>query len=420
MSTPSILTPFDICQEESIAFLAARFHAACGDAPGGGKTRTGIKAAERVGAINKLVVCPASVRSHWWAQIETVTGHTRGWDVVGYPTASSPWHLLGLRDRYDAVLVDEEHFCKEPGSARAFAVLGSGGLVHRGRYKWCFSGTFAPNGRPVEYWPMLKTLHPHFARMSFGTFARLYCGMYFDGRENNVKGASRVEEFKMLLDQFIVAHTKAQLFPGRREPLVVRVPVELTQDELRMVTDAEMGILSREVYISSAKEAYSQLGDSAALRHLVGLAMTPHAAAFAREKLMGVRKLVLFFQHTEVGAALRLALGGYKPALYRGGMTDAQKDAAKARFLSEDGCRVFLAQQQAAGTGTDGLQRVSSTIILAEPDWVPGETWQRVNRLDRPGAESDLVTAYQLYARGTLHSAVLGVHDRKEKIRVKL
>ncbi len=61
--------------------------------------------------------------------------------------------------------------------------------------------------------------------MSFGTFARLYCGMYFDGRENNVKGASRVDEFRGLLDQFIIAHAKTQAFPGRTAPLVSRIGV---------------------------------------------------------------------------------------------------------------------------------------------------------------------------------------------------
>jgi len=105
--------------------------------------------------------------------------------------------------------------------------------------------------------------------------------------------------------------------------------------------------------------------------------------------------------------------------VYQGGMTDGQKDEVKTAF-SREAHRVILVQQQAGGTGINGLQQHSSTAIFAEPDWVPGETEQRIDRLDRMGAESELVTAYQMYARGTMHSAVLGVHDRKDVVRGKL
>lgn len=410
---------FDACQEESISFLASRFHAACGDAPGLGKTRSAIKAADRVNAKHSLVICPAGVRSNWWEHIEENYGHTRGWDVIGYSEIIDDMKVLGLRARYDVCIIDEEHFCKEFESQRTLAVFGRGGLASRAAYKWPLSGTFTPNGRPIEYWPMLKNLHPAFATMSYGTFARVYCGSFFDGRALNVKGASNIEEFKVLLDQFIIAHTKAQAFPGRSAPIVVRVPVDLSEEALAKVNTLEREIISRDAYISSTQEKFSQLGDSATMRRLLGEAMAPHAAAFAREKLEGVRKVVVFYQHTNVGENLARSLAAFRPVLYKGGMTDFQKDGAKMMFARPEH-RVFIAQQQAAGTGINGLQQHSSTAIFAEPDWTPGETEQRIDRLDRKGAECDLVTAYILYARGTLSAAVLGVHDRKDKVRTKL
>lgn len=410
---------FDVCQQESVSFLASHFRAGCGDKPGLGKTLTAILAAEMVRADHALAICPPGVRSNWE---EHVRLHARRcqWDIIGDSEIADPMKLLRLRARYHVVVPDEAHRYKEFESQRTMDVFGPHGLASRSsHYIWCLSGTFSPNGRPVEYWPMLKTCHPDFARMSFAQFTRLYCGAFFDGRAMNVKGASRVEEFKALLDKFIISHTKAQTFPGRKEPLVVRVPVELSSAEMAAVVAAEREIISREAYISSTKERNSALGDSATLRRLVGLALAPHAAAFAREKLTGVRKVVVFFQHTEAGKILQRDLWNLKPLVYQGGMTDGQKDEVKTAFSNAEH-RVILVQQQAGGTGINGLQQHSSTAIFAEPDWVPGETEQRIDRLDRMGAESELVTAYQMYARGTMHSAVLGVHDRKNLVRGKL
>lgn len=410
---------FNRCQGESINFLASRFHAACGDKPGLGKTRTAIIASREVRARTCLVVCPPGVRSNWHDHISQFAGRGQHWDVIGDSELADEFKTAYLHNRYDLIVADEAHRYKETDSARTMAVFGPRGLIARATYKWCLSGTFSPNGRPVEYWPMLKTLHPDFATMSYAKFCQLYCGAFFDGRAMNVKGSSRVEEFKALLDKFIISHTKAQAFPGRSAPLVVRVPVDLSEQDLVAVNRMEREIIGRDAYISATREQFSQLGDSATLRRLLGLAMVPAAEAFVREKLEGVRKVVLFYQHTEVGERLKVALYPYKPILYKGGMTDAQKDEAKRAFALAPH-RVFIAQQQSAGTGINGLQQHSSTAIFAEPDWTPGETEQRIDRLDRMGAEGDLVTAYQLYARGTMQAAVVGVHDRKDGIRLRL
>ena len=420
MDTQSNSAAFEKCQEESIAFLASRYHAACGDARGTGKTRTAIHAADRVQSRSNLVVCPASVRSNWHYHIETHADHPGDWDVISYNAAISDLRSAHLRARYDVCIIDEEHFCKEVDSQRAQAVLGRGGLASRAKYIWPLSGTFAPNGRPVEYWPMLKALHPAFAQMSFGTYARLYCGMYFDGRENNVKGASRIDEFKAYLDQFIITHTTEQAFPGRQAPVVSRVGVDLDKTDLAKVAEEERNILTREVKLSPAAEDFSQMGDTATLRRLLGEAMAPRAAEFVREKLEGARKVAVFYQHTAVGAYLMKTLSQFQPVLIKGGMSDEQKDAAVKDFGADTDRRVAVLQQQSAGTGVDGLQRACSTAVFAEPDWTPGETEQRVGRLDRKGAEGELVTAYILFARGTLSETVLSVHDNKDKVRAKL
>lgn len=402
-------------------FLAGGFHRGLGDEPGLGKSLQAILAAQRANCKSGLISCPASVRSHWWEEIEEFFGHTRGWDVISYDGARIESHRAHLRDRYDAFVPDEVHFCKECDSLRTRAIFGKGGLARRATYVWPLSGTMAPNGRPLELYPMLKSLHPKFAEMNFAKYAQLYCGMHFDGQEMNVKGASRVEEFAALLAEFCLRRTKREVFPDRREPLVDRVGLDLTGAELRAVQAYEDEIGGREARLSSSFEKFSQMGDSARLQRLLGVAMAPHVAGFVSDKLATVDKVVVFYRHTEVAQKILAALGdaGFGCTVYAGGMTDVQKSAAVRRF-QEKGCQVLVGQWQAAGTGINGLQSVCSTMVFAEPDWVPGDTEQRISRLDRMGQQDDIVNAYVLYARQTLQAIVVKVHDGKESRRAKL
>ncbi len=195
------LLPF---QEVGVAFLASRFHAACGDQPGLGKTIQAIHAAERVAARNVLVTCPASVRTNWQEHVEEHFGHTRGWNIVSYNYAADEKHRAALRSKYDVWIGDEAHFCKNGPSKRTQAIYGKDGLARRATFKWPLSGTFSPNGRPVELYPMLASLAPAFAGTSFAEYTRLYCGAFFDGRGLNVKGATRIEELGAKLRDFMI------------------------------------------------------------------------------------------------------------------------------------------------------------------------------------------------------------------------
>lgn len=404
---------YDRCQQESINFLVARYHAACGDAPGLGKTKTGIEAAKKVGAKTALVVTLAGVRSNWWEHIEEIYGRVEGWDVLSF---NSTLTHAPRRSRYDVVIIDEGHRCKDMESKWSQAVLGRGGLISRGVYKWLLSGTFMPNYRPVELFPMLKTLHPAFAKMSFLDYARRFCGGYFDGRAWQANGASNTDALNDLLREFLIVHTKRQAYPGRQAPVLVPVALNLDEERLAQVIEAEREILSREAKISSTREFYSQLGDAATLRRLTGLAVAPSVVEFVEAKLESCEKVVVFFQHTAVGEYIWRALAKrHGAAWYAGGMSAAQQAEAIAAFQNP-ATRLFVAQQQAAGSGINGLQGQSCTLVFAEPDWTPGETEQRVDRLDRMGSNADLVTAYVIYARGTLGAAVWGVHGRKQEV----
>lgn len=410
-------------------FLAARPHSALGDDPGLMKTLSVLLAAQKVGAQTGLVACPASVRSHWTENIEDVFGSLRGWDVISYNGASDLKVRSTLRARYDVFIPDEVHFCKSIDSQRSRAIFakpgyGPGkeaGLARRAHYKWPLSGTITPNYRPVELWPMLKSMCPAFKDMSFGVYAQKYCGAYWDGRQLNVKGASNIDELAKILADFMLRRTEAQVYPDRVKPIVERVPVELSASDMRAVLAAEDEIGGREVRLSSSQDKFSQLGDAAKLRRLLGSAKVRHVADFVEDLLDTVEKVVVFAHHTDVIEALEKRFSETTTTVtYRGGMSDGLKDANKRRFMTDASCRVFVGQSTAAGTGVDGLQRACSTMVLAEPSWVPGETDQWLRRLARTGQKDALVKTYLIYAKGSMDGVMTQVHDRKENVGERL
>ena len=404
-----VLEPF---QSVGVRHLASNFHAALGDERGLGKTVQAIYAAEKVNARTVLVTCPASVRTNWLEHVKNHFGDTAGWDIVSYDAAFRPDHRLKLRNEYDVWIGDELHFCKGLSSRRTQAILGREGLARRAIYKWPLSGTFAPNHRPIELFPMLKTLAPGFRDVSYSEYTKQYCSAFFDGRGWNVKGASRLAEWKSRIGTFLLRRTKKEVYPNRKAPLVSFVPVSLSRQDLAEVTALEDAIGGREARLSSQYEDFSQLGDMSALLRLLGLAMVPHICRFVADLLETENKVVIFAHHVEVISRL---LDHFRSSVaYLGGMTGAQKKMAIDLFRQPDR-RVFIGQRQAAGTGINGLQEVCSTVVIAEPSWTPGETEQLIGRLDRMGQNAELVTAYVLYAQGTLSAAVVGVHERKEK-----
>lgn len=405
-------------------FLASRFHALLGDDPGLEKTYTLTLACEAVNAKTILVTCPASVRTHWY---ETMgmgrASATRGVDVISYNAASSEKWRAGLKDRYDVWIGDEAHFLKTLSSQRTQAIFGNGaqGLARRATYKWPATGTWAPNHRPVELYPVLRALHPDFAKMGFTEYAARYCGAYWDGRQLNVKGATRIDELEAKLQGFMLRRTEREVYPDRAEPLIHRIPVELTSADLAAVIAAEDEIGGREARLSVSYEKTSALGDTSRLLRLLGMAKARHVAAFVDDLLETVDKVLIFAHHIDVIDKLsdHFTEKHIDHVVYRGGMTDTHKDAAKAEFTTKN-CRVFLGQDDTAGTGVDGLQRVCSTAVFAEWDWTPGDTRQRIRRLARTGQKDPLVNAYLLYAKGTLDAAQVQVHDVKERVGERL
>lgn len=406
------LYPF---QRSGAAFLASNVHALLADEMGLGKTVQAIAAVERLGLRQILVVCPASVRLTWAQEIKDC-GSLASWHIISYNQAAS---AVGATKQYDAIILDEVHFCKTPKSQRTQAIFGAAGFARRAKYKWCLSGTPILN-RPIEAYPMLKTLACHVIAPydTFERYARYFCGAYWDQYSLNVKGATHTDELAQRLKGFMLRRTIEEVMPDLPPAIISHIPLDVPAAQLREVFAEEQRINAREAKLSPASEDFSQLGDISTLLRLTGLAKLGPAASFIWDLLETQEKVVVFAHHRDVISMLagRMSTTGYGCVVYQGGMSDAEKQAAVQRFVTDKNCRVFVGNIKAAGTGINGLQQVASSAVFAELSWTPGEIDQAIGRLRRHGQTAKTVNAYILHAPETLEAAMLGVLRSKRAV----
>lgn len=120
-------------------------------------------------------------------------------------------------------------------------------------------------------------------------------------------------------------------------------------------------------------------------------------------------KVIIFtqFRATQAMLAERMAAWGVDFALYHGGLTTSQKDAAIRAFHDH---QPVLLSTEAAGEGRN-LQFCRVMINFDLP-WNPMRIEQRVGRIHRVGQDRP-VDIFNLAAEGTIEDHVLGILDRK-------
>jgi superfamily II DNA or RNA helicase len=202
-----------------------------------------------------------------------------------------------------------------------------------------------------------------------------------------------------LRDQgLMLRRTRADV--GRELPALTRVPHQIDADarEIDKVKDA-----AAELARIILAQGEAQRGDkmraaeelSWRLRQATGIAKAPFVAEFVRILVEGGEKVVLYGWHREVYAIWMARLAQFKPVLYTGSESPAQKHAALEQFMKGETSVLIMSLR--SGAGVDGLQHHARTVVFGELDWSPGVHDQCIGRLHRD-AQAEPVVAYFLIA----------------------
>lgn len=120
----------------------------------------------------------------------------------------------------------------------------------------------------------------------------------------------------------------------------------------------------------------------------------------------GDSKIVIGYVYTHTGRMIvkRLKELGIDHEWLYGGTKDP--GAARRRFLNDPKCRAFVMNDEAGGTGNDGLQKVARYMYLYETPSDPKARSQIVKRVHRPGS-TRRVFIYDAVMKGSVDRGIL-------------
>lgn len=407
------VTPLFAHQTSGAIWLAERRHAYLGDVPGLGKTRTLLTAAAFAGAKHPLVVCPAIVRTHWLRE-EVVLDLFDDLDVMSYDEI-----VRGKRPRpFDAVILDEAHYLKNPLAQRTRVMLGKDGFARNAPIVYCGSGTPVPR-HPGEFWPILSSLWPEVARehalSNYRDFEeRFLVTTRFFARgawREKVVGMKNENEFKSILTEVMLRRTIAEV--GLDVPRVFWQTIMLDAESIH-----EAGVWAR--YGMSLLEL-ARDPEMARYRRNVGLLKVKPVVEMLVDQLAeSDEQVVVFANHTDVLRGLRngLTTAGLSCSFVDGSTSRTGRDFQIDRFQKDTSVRVFIGQNIACQAGIT-LHR-ARRCILVEPDWTATVNEQLAARIARIGSTADHCIAQMITLAGTLDEYIVRQIARETEIQERL
>lgn len=370
-------------QQQTLAFVNDRHHSIVAHEPGLGKTMIAILAAD----LPALVVCPASVRLHWEAEVRNWRPSAKEGDFEIMSYADRDLFLMNPK-HFKTIIVDEVHYVKSPEAKRSMDVCKLVRRIGRRGKAIALSGTLVPN-RPIELWPILYAMR--ITDLSYEHFAIKFAAAFTDRwGAFDATGASNLPELREMLGPNTIRFLKEDVV--KELPEVTRRVIALDLPVSEMEKDYDLGSLKR-MRDSVPMEVMS------AILQEQGERKTPQVLEYCREALEQEDKILIFAHHRAMIERLCQGLAPFHPSRLWGGMTDKQKEESKSDFINNPECRVFVGQNQAAGTGVDGLQHVCSRAIVAEGSWVPSDLSQMIGRLHRIGQTKPIVVDFMTIDR---------------------
>jgi len=442
-------------QRAGVRFALGRDSVLIGDEMGLGKT------IQAIGVINAspdvrrvLVICPASLRLNWknelerWLVRDLRVGIANGpsWPegvdvvIINYDILARHGETI-RREEWDLLIVDECHYLKNPKTIRTRQVLGAWSRDPEkrvspipARRRLFLTGTPIVN-RPIELWPLLKSLDPETWR-SWRYYVTRYCAGHQTRWGWDVSGASNLEELQeRLRSTVMIRRLKKDVLkelPAKRRQ-VIEIPANgaaaVVERERKAVRERAERIRALRAAAELAKasddpaeyrgaverlrEAQQELfEDLARVRHETAVAKIPYILEHLREAIEAGGKVVCFAHHHDVMNAIAEEFGD-AAVLLTGKTPMAERQAAVERFQADESCRLFVGSIQAAGVGI--TLTASSHVVFAELDWVPGNVSQAEDRCHRIG-QAESVLVQHLVLEGSIDARIARVIVAKQEV----
>ena len=427
-------------QLDGIAFAVGAGRAILADDMGLGKTIQGIGVAEMLARhveIKKvLIVCPASVKSQWKAEIARFAPYREAQVVLGgakerfekydndvfFTICNYEQVLRDLlpieRTKWDLIILDEGQRIKnwEAKTSRAIKALKS-------PYALVLSGT-----------PMENRLDELYSVVQFIDDRRLLPAYRFFHRHRIVEDSGRVAGYKNLdelrkeLEPILLRRTKESVSLQLPERTTEIVRIAPTQEQLEMHAGHMMTVASivgksyiSEVDLLRLQKALLAARMSADSTFLVNKSEPAFSSKLERlEELLGEllrepnRKIVLFSEWTTMLNLIEPILHENKAGFVRldGKVPQKKRQQLVRQFMDAPDCRVFAT----TNAGSVGLNlQAANTVVNVDLPWNPAILEQRIGRAHRMGQKRH-VQVFLLVTEQTIEEQMLGTLSAKHDL----
>lgn len=426
-------------QKLDVAFLCLNKRALLAAPIGCGKTISAVGALKKLHTLkavsNFLVVASGTVSDQWVEEINYYAGLKvtnldlpakertslleRGGNFITTPKAFQVDLELHLRQRYDAIILDESVLVKNPGTAAWDAMRQ---LSAKANFVFFLSGEPLENAWE-EIYGQLECLVPGLIG-SYEHFLQRFCiitKLQFRGSRSaleipKITGYKNVDEFKALVDPYILYRVREDIPELNISLRKVVFKLELTPEQRQIYSQLES---------QKAKEDPRSKGDVFKWQGIL-LRAANSATFYGGSSSSKLDKLKELFQHPFIRERQVLIytrchemVGLIVSSLREMGVQTERytgKESQKRRVALKDGLnkkQIDALVVTDAGVRGPRLEATSVVIFMERP-FSPKAAEQIIGRSARVGQKAPFVTVIVLIAKGTKDEYVTTVLNRKQ------
>jgi SNF2 family DNA or RNA helicase len=378
-----------------------------------------------------LVVLPSTLLFNWQYELKRFSddfrvyvhsGPQRSQDLVtvhGYYNVILVSFQTLVRDaqafsrlRFQALIVDEAHHVKNPGTAAYKSIRN----LHA-QHVFLLTGTPIQNS-PADLWALSELCNP-------GLLSQKIKPVSLQRIDNVTRFQANMQLLQALVKPFLLRRTKAHVLSELPEKTVSILHCNMTEEQEmeylahNQLVASELGDMhmhnasARSVRVLKALTALRLLANHP---RLLNGEFTGSSGKFdlVKEKLDEVleegHKVLIFSSFV---MHLNLMADYLKeqaiPFAMLTGQTHNRKDVVD-QFRNDAQCNVFLISLKAGGVGLNLVE--ASYVFLLDPWWNPAAEAQAMDRVYRIG-QKNKVTVYKFITTNTVEEKILQLQDRK-------
>lgn len=424
------LRPF---QRAGVEFAVKNERVLIADSMGLGKSAQSLATVQYKDAYPAVIVCPASLKLNWKAEVEKVLPGRRvqvlkggkmplvkGTDfyVLNYEILRSyvdQFKTMGLK----AVICDEAHAVKNPKAMKTQYVKK---LVKDIPIRLLLTGTPILN-RPIELVTQLEVLGrfeeitPEPGKYQFFAFAKRYCDARSNGYGWDFTGASNTMELnKKLRRSCFIRREKMEVLKELPAKTRCMVPVEMNDRGYKRKEQHVFDVVAS-LDLEESGSAHAALVEFEKLKKAIALGKLKAVKEWVDDFLESGEKLVLYAKHHEV--LDRLVEFWPDAARILGTDDTDNRQANKERFMTDPDCRLLIGAMgphaAASPAGVGWTLTAASKVAFLEFGWTPAHHDQCEDRVHRIGQEGAVI-AYYFTAPGTIDGDVFEGLDSKRQV----